>query len=160
MGERTPISADELDRRLTPDSPNSPKPSPGLLPANVAHRSSCRRLRSDAPRSLQHEHAVARHLAADTDYVALCHWNANVDNAWFWRDADDALHCGLMDWGCVSQMNVGMALWGAMSGAETVMWDRHLDELAHVCSSQKSAAAAGRISTRTDCAGTPCSTRR
>jgi hypothetical protein len=26
-------------------------------------------------------------------------------------------------------MNMGMALWGAMSGAETGMWNRHLDEL-------------------------------
>ncbi|CNI71821.1 Uncharacterised protein [Mycobacterium tuberculosis] len=34
-----------------------------------------------------------------------------------------------MDWGCVGQMNLGMALWGAMSGAETSLWDRHLDEL-------------------------------
>ncbi len=88
-------------------------------------------LRADAPRIAAHEEFVARQLAADTDYVALCHWNANVDNAWFWRDTD-GLHCGLMDWGCASQMNVGMALWGAMSGAETSMWDRHLDELLDV----------------------------
>jgi hypothetical protein len=26
-------------------------------------------------------------------------------------------------------MNVAMALWGAMSGAETDMWDHHLDDL-------------------------------
>ena len=26
-------------------------------------------------------------------------------------------------------MNVAMALWGAMSGAETDLWDRHLDDL-------------------------------
>ncbi|EUA40298.1 hypothetical protein I549_3341 [Mycobacterium avium subsp. avium 2285 (R)] len=75
------------------------------------------------------ESAVAGHLAADADYVALCHWNANVDNAWFWREADGMLHCGLMDWGCVGQMNLGMALWGALSGAENDLWERHLDEL-------------------------------
>jgi len=34
-----------------------------------------------------------------------------------------------MDWGCVSQMNVAMAIWGAMSGAETDMWDRDLEDL-------------------------------
>ncbi len=69
------------------------------------------------------------YLADHPDYVALCHWNANVDNAWFWRDHDGMLHCGLMDWGCAGQMNVAMALWGAMSGAETDLWDHHLDEL-------------------------------
>ena len=51
-----------------------------------------------------------------------------MDNAWFWRDAR-GLHCGLMDWGCVSQMNMGMAIWGAMSGAETDLWNTHLDQL-------------------------------
>lgn len=54
---------------------------------------------------------------------------SNIDNAWFWRDTGGTLHCGLMDWGCVGQMNLGMALWGAMSGAETDMWDTHLDDL-------------------------------
>jgi hypothetical protein len=34
-----------------------------------------------------------------------------------------------MDWGCVSQMNVAMAIWGALSGAETDLWDHHLDDL-------------------------------
>jgi len=29
----------------------------------------------------------------------------------------------------VAQMNMGMAIWGAMSGAETDLWDGHLDEL-------------------------------
>ncbi len=76
------------------------------------------------------------YLAGQPDYIALCHWNANVDNAWFWRDTGDALHCGLMDWGCVGQMNVAMALWGAMSGAETDLWDHHLDELLDVFASE------------------------
>ncbi|MDT5092547.1 MAG: hypothetical protein QOH60_1910 [Mycobacterium sp.] len=39
------------------------------------------------------------------------------------------LQCGLMDWGCVSQMNLGMAIWGAMSAAETDLWNEHLDDL-------------------------------
>jgi hypothetical protein len=87
------------------------------------------RLLQDVPRIAQYEDAITRQLADDTDYVALCHWNANIDNAWFWRDTDGSLRCGLMDWGCVSQMNLGMAIWGAMSGAETDLWNNHFDEL-------------------------------
>jgi hypothetical protein len=130
VGQRTPHSTDELDRRLT-QLTEFAETDPGLLPANVAAPQFLSRLHVDAPRIAAHEHFVARRLAADADYVALCHWNANVDNAWFWRDTD-GLHCGLMDWGCVSQMNLGMAIWGAMSGAETSMWDQHLDELLQV----------------------------
>jgi hypothetical protein len=126
VGERKPPSADRLDRRLTQlaDFVHT-----GLLPADVASAEFMARLRQDVPRIAEHEHTITSQLAADTDYVALCHWNANIDNAWFWRDADDGLRCGLMDWGCVSQMNMGMAIWGAMSAAETDLWSGHLDEL-------------------------------
>ena len=128
VGEQASISADKLDRRLSRLAEFA-HTSPALLPANVRSPQFLARLRNDAPRFLQHEPAVWSYLAAQTDYIALCHWNANVDNAWFWRDADNDVHCGLLDWGCVGQMNVAMALWGAMSGAETDMWDRHLDDL-------------------------------
>jgi hypothetical protein len=129
VGERISISPDKLNRRLDQFAQFTDT-GPGLLPANVRSAQFITRLRSDAPRFLQHEPAVWGRLARDPDYIALCHWNANVDNAWFWRDAgEDVLHCGLMDWGCAGQMNVAMALWGAMSGAETDLWDHHLGEL-------------------------------
>jgi hypothetical protein len=128
VGEQVSISADKLDRRLSRLAEFA-HTSPGLLPANVRSPQFLERLRNDAPRFLQHEPAVWNYLAAETDYIALCHWNANVDNAWFWRDANNHVHCGLLDWGCVGQLNVAMALWGAMSGAEIGMWDHHLDDL-------------------------------
>lgn len=34
-----------------------------------------------------------------------------------------------MDWGCVGQMNVAMAVWGAMCSAETELWNDDLDAL-------------------------------
>jgi hypothetical protein len=128
VGERTPISADKLDRRLR-QLAELTETSPELLPANIRSAQFMARLREDAPRFLRDEPAVWDYLAGDPDYTALCHWNANVDNAWFWRDADDVLHCGLLDWGCAGPMNVAMALWGALSGAETDLWDNHLDDL-------------------------------
>ena len=130
VGERPQLCADKLDRRLS-QLAQFVESHPGLLPANASSPEFLARLREDVPRIAHHGHAIARLLAADSDYVALCHWNANVDNAWFWRDADGVLRCGLMDWGCVSQMNVGMAIWGAMSGAETDLWERYFDELLH-----------------------------
>jgi hypothetical protein len=132
VGERAPLSVEQLDRRLTQLAEFAAS-RPGLLPPNAGAPEFLARLRDDAPRFAHHEHTVAHMLATDSDYVALCHWNANIDNAWFWRnpgpDADGELQCGLMDWGCISQMNLGMALWGALSGAETAMWSSHLDEL-------------------------------
>ena len=128
VGERAPISPEKLTRRLDQVADFAATGS-GLLPANIRSSQFISRLRDEAPRFLQHEPAVWDYLADHPDYIALCHWNANVDNAWFWRDHNNVLLCGLMDWGCAGQMNVAMALWGAMSGAETDLWDHHLDEL-------------------------------
>jgi hypothetical protein len=131
VGDRAPLSTDKLERRLR-QLAEFVGTHRGLLPANVDSPEFLACLREDVPRIAHHEQTITRQLAVDSDYVALCHWNANIDNAWFWRDAGDVLHCGLMDWGCVSQMNMGMAVWGAMSGAEADMWNRHLDELLHL----------------------------
>jgi hypothetical protein len=128
VGERAPISPEKLGRRLD-QLADFAASNRGLLTTNIFSPQFVSRLRVDAPRFLEHEAVVWDYLAGHPDYIALCHWNANVDNAWFWRDAEDVLHCGLLDWGCAGQMNVAMALWGAMSGAETEMWDHHLDEL-------------------------------
>jgi hypothetical protein len=102
---------------------------PQLLPAQVAAPSFVARLEHDAVRVLRHEATIKRFLHADRDYIALCHYNANIDNAWFWRDTSGALGCGLLDWGRVRQMNVAYALWGSLCGASLDIWDSHLDEL-------------------------------
>jgi hypothetical protein len=128
VGERAPLSAEKLERRVN-QLAGLAVMRPGLLPQNIRSPEFWARLRDEVPRLALHERTIIRQLAGDADYVALCHWNANIDNAWFWREDDGVLRCGLMDWGCVSQMNLGMAIWGAMSGAETNLWDFHLDEL-------------------------------
>ena len=102
---------------------------PRLLPDTVRSRAFLDRLPVEARLVLDNEAAVWRYLSAATDYIALSHWNANVDNAWFWAGPDGTLQCGLMDWGCVSRLNVAMAIWGSLSAAETDLWDRHFDEL-------------------------------
>jgi hypothetical protein len=102
---------------------------PQLLPTSLAAPSFMARLEQDAVRFLRHEAAIKRFLHADRNYIALCHYNANIDNAWFWRCASGALGCGLLDWGRVRQMNVAYALWGSLCAAGLDIWDNHLEEL-------------------------------
>ena len=99
---------------------------PGLLPDVTAFAD---RPLDDVARVAAAEDEILAWLQDTCAHNALCHWNANVDNAWFWRDSDGALRCGLMDWGCVSVMNVAMALWGALCSAETDLWREHLVDL-------------------------------
>src|SRR5690606_23178185 len=86
------------------------------------------RLGDEVVRVAAHAEAIRDELLSTPAHIALCHWNANVDNAWFWREGGE-LRCGLMDWGCVGRMNVAMALWGALSAASTPLWSEHLDTL-------------------------------
>jgi hypothetical protein len=102
---------------------------PQLLPAEVGTPAFMARLEHDAVRFLRHEATIKRFLHADPDFIALCHYNANIDNAWFRRDASGALDCGLLDWGRARQMNIAYALWGSLCGANLEIWDGHLREL-------------------------------
>ncbi len=102
--------------------------SPQLMPKTITP-DFFTKLESEAGRFLTHEAEIKRFLQMDPDFIALSHWNANIDNAWFWRDESGVIRCGLIDWGRVRQMNVAYALWGALSGAGIEIWDEHIDEL-------------------------------
>ncbi|WP_371454690.1 hypothetical protein [Mycobacterium sp. GA-1841] len=102
---------------------------PALLPEAARRPEFIDRMLADVVRIDAAEDAVMAWLHGTEEQVALCHWNANVDNAWFWTEPEGTVVCGLMDWGCASVMNVAMALWGSLCSAETTLWDNHLDEL-------------------------------
>jgi hypothetical protein len=103
--------------------------SPQLFPPAVTAPGFIARLERDAVAFLRHEAEVRRFLVADPRFVALTHWNTNIDNAWFWRDAAGVLQCGLLDWGMVRQMNLAYGIWGGLSAAEGSMLESHLDDL-------------------------------
>jgi hypothetical protein len=102
---------------------------PQLLPANIRSPAFIAKLGSELVRFVDHKTTINRFLNSNPDFIALTHRNASIDNAWFWRDSSDRLQCGLMDWGGAGQMNIAVALWGCLIGAEPVTWDNHLDEL-------------------------------
>ena len=102
---------------------------PQLLPQAIRSEAFLTQLGEGAAHFLAHEDAIHRFLHAEPAFIALCHWNANSDNAWYWRDASGELQCGLLDWGSVGQMHVAMTLWGCLSSAEGWLWRDHLDEL-------------------------------
>jgi hypothetical protein len=66
--------------------------------------------REDVLFGLAHNKEVIGYLHADVDYTGLCHPNLNIDNAWYWRDAADALRVGWLDLGGFGQMSVAQAM--------------------------------------------------
>jgi hypothetical protein len=128
VGEQPTFTAEQLQRRLSRLA-EFVENSPGLFAQNLRAPGFLTDFRIQAPELIRNEPKVWRYLSDAVDHIALCHWNANVDNAWFWRTDDGELCCGLMDWGCLSRMNMAMAIWGSMSGAETALWNEYLDDL-------------------------------
>ncbi len=102
---------------------------PQLLPEEVRRPEFFAQMKADATLIKRHEEQLQAYLCGNPEMIALCHWNAHIDNIWFWRDEAQALHCGLLDWGRVGQISFGSALWGGLSAAHHDIWDIHLDDL-------------------------------
>jgi hypothetical protein len=119
--------------------------APQLFPAEVIEPEFIARFTAQALSFLENQEAVWRFLHADADYIALCHWNANIDNAWFWRDEAGALNCGLIDWGGVGQLNVVYALWGCLLAAPRNLWDNDLGSLLWLFSEELSRCGGPRL---------------
>lgn len=119
---------------------------PQLLPEAVRTTDFLDRMRRDAHRIRNHEAALQGYLRGNPDFIALNHWNAHIDNAWFWRDGGGELQCGLIDWGRVSQITFGAALWGCLSAAHHDVWAHHLDQLLALFAEEYAAHGGPRIS--------------
>lgn len=128
VSTRAPYSARQISNRVARYAQFAAT-YPHILPQNIRSEDFLARLADQAPRFIAQLPVATALLARRSALIALCHWNANVDNGWYWRNAQGELECGLLDWGNVSQMNVAMALWGCLSAAETDLWDQHLDTL-------------------------------
>jgi hypothetical protein len=145
-GSADPIryTADELEAELDRCRSFSHR-CPRLLPAEIRSEAFLDRLARDANRIRQHEAALQRHLTGNPDMIALCHWNAHVDNCIFTRDDDGNLDCGFIDWGRVGRITLGSVLWGALSAAHHAIWDEHIDELLALFAAEYHAAGGPAI---------------
>ncbi len=93
---------------------------PHLLPPEMSSPTFLTRLEKDAGWILAHLKELATALHRDVDYTGFCHANLNLDNAWFWRDAEGQLQAGLIDWGAAGQMSIGQAFYGMLFASEPV----------------------------------------
>lgn len=103
--------------------------APRLFPPAVSDPAFLARLAPELALFARNEARIRCFLHADPAFVALAHWNTNLDNAWFWRDAAGDLQCGLLDWGMVRVMNIAWGIWGGLSAADPRLWQAHGDAL-------------------------------
>jgi len=63
------------------------------------------------------------------DYLALGHQNLNMDNAYFWRDGDGKLDCGLFDWGGFGySLGMPRKIWWCLNCSDFDDTKAHLQE--------------------------------
>jgi hypothetical protein len=128
VGSRIPYTPEQLLGKL--DKLQSfAKAAPQLFPANLGSAEFLAQFAQEALMVLEHELAIRSYLNESSDYIALCHWNMNLDNAWFWTDDRNELQAGLLDWGSVGQMNVAQAFYGMTCAAEGEFLNRHKRDL-------------------------------
>ena len=102
---------------------------PQLLPAELRDEAFMDSLATFARRVRAEEPRIRTFLAGDPRLIALCHWNAHIDNCWFTHDPGGRLTCGLIDWGRVGRLTFGSVLWGGLSAADGAIWAHGLTEL-------------------------------
>ncbi|QQV77657.1 hypothetical protein H5J25_02320 [Sphingomonas aliaeris] len=129
-GSRIPFGRDALPGKIAALREFARR-NPTLLQDGLGDPAFLDRLAQEAEIAIGLEDAIRDELARDRDYVALCHWNMNIDNAWFRQDGD-GLKAGLLDWGSVGQMNLAQAFFGMVCSAEIDFVNLHRAELLHL----------------------------
>lgn len=102
---------------------------PQLFPDNVRTPELHETFIHDIPDLIAKTDVISKILCGNPDFVAFAHWNANIDNCWFWRDDAGELHCGFIDWGNAGPMSVARAICGSIGSGDPEIWNEHLDEL-------------------------------
>jgi hypothetical protein len=130
-GERFFYAQADVDTRIAKLREFANK-APQLLPKTFASNQFLDQFARETSLVLQHQDKIYDYLNGADDFIGLCHWNINIDNAWFWRDEPDQLRVGFLDWGRASQMNIARAFWGMVCAAELDLLDNHRQELMQV----------------------------
>jgi hypothetical protein len=128
IGSRIPYTPEQLHGKLEKLLAFA-KAAPQLFEPALRDATFLQRFAAEAPLVLAHESAIRAHLNHRPDFITLCHWNMNLDNAWFSRQPDGSLRAGLLDWGSVAQMNVAQAFCGMICAAETGFLNAHRADL-------------------------------
>ena len=124
MGSRIPYTPEQLQAKLQ-KLVTFAHDYPQLLPGPIGSAGFLRRFSQEVLLVQEHEKKLRRYLNGHNDYVALCHWNMNLDNAWFWFNAQSELQAGLLDWGSVGQMNLAQGFYGMTCAAEADFLNEH-----------------------------------
>lgn len=80
------------------------------------------------------------------EYFSLCHPNAQVDNAFYWRDDNGDMQAGLLDFGGIGHNAIPNCVANGWIGAEVDMMDEHEQKLTHFFIDEFEKASGNKLS--------------
>ena len=97
-----------------------------LFPAPLTNAAWLKRFKAEVIECAEYATAVNNYIQRP-DLVALSHVNLQVDNAFFWRESEDAaeLECGLLDWYNLARAPAVRVWGGCLSGCEPSVLMEH-----------------------------------
>jgi len=101
-----------------------------LLPKDLNNRAFREQIRREAEEFVRYGGLINWVLSkVYWELNVLSHPNLQVDNAFYWRDAEGEMQAGILDFGSMMHMSCANVLSGSWSGAEWEVMDEHEDKL-------------------------------
>src|SRR3546814_19778564 len=97
---------------------------PKLFPDHVRSAAFREQFMRDIPDVVAASGRIRDVLYGNPDFIAFAHWNANIDNCWFYRDPQGQLQAGFLDWANPGQISVAQSVEGPISDTGPLGWER------------------------------------
>mmetsp|Transcript_74918 Transcript_74918/g.231431 ORF Transcript_74918/g.231431 Transcript_74918/m.231431 type:complete len:628 (+) Transcript_74918:2-1885(+) len=101
----------------------------GAFPRDLVSAAAMEKFRSEAGDMAKYCCEMQFYMSAIPEFFSLCHPNAQVDNAFYWKDESGQTLCGLLDWGGVSHSTIPGCLGNGWIGAEPEVMEEHEEKL-------------------------------
>lgn len=102
---------------------------PQAMPKELVAKPYVDKLKAEAEEMSSYCGEMNFYMAAIPEFASLCHPNAQVDNAFYWKNQAGEVQCGLLDWGGVSHSNIPTCIGNGWMGAEPEVMAEHEEKL-------------------------------
>jgi len=103
--------------------------APHVFPQDLVKKSYLDKFFQEAEEMAPYCAEMTFYMKLMPEYEALAHPNAQVDNAYYWRDEAGKMAAGLLDWDGCTMMPMPQCVGNAWMGAEPDMLDEHEEKL-------------------------------
>mmetsp|Transcript_41747 Transcript_41747/g.73422 ORF Transcript_41747/g.73422 Transcript_41747/m.73422 type:complete len:649 (+) Transcript_41747:22-1968(+) len=103
--------------------------APHVFPAELSAKSHVDKFMKEATEMAGYCAEMSFYQVIHPEYTALAHPNAQVDNAFYWRDEAGTMQSGILDWDGAQNMPMPTCLGNAWMGSESDTFDEHEEKL-------------------------------